>query len=175
MKRILIVLAAGFTIMSCKEADKTTDSNSPASTATSQTASVSKENLDSLNAISTAANNPSQSILPVETANLTTIKWLDGEERDFGKIKEGENLDVSFRFKNTGSKPLVISRVWAQCGCTLPETPQKPYAPGQSGVIKASFNSNGKQGTQVKEVYMSANTDPATSTLKFHVEVKAKS
>ncbi len=26
-------------------------------------------------------------------------------------MKEGENLEVSFRFKNTGTKPLVISNV----------------------------------------------------------------
>jgi hypothetical protein len=82
---------------------------------------------------------------------------------------------VSFRFKNTGNKPLIISRVWAQCGCTVAETPQKPYAPGETGVIKAAFNSTGKPGLNSKEVYMSANTNPSTSTLVFRVEVKSKS
>ena len=109
-----------------------------------------------------------------DTANLTTIQWLDGADRDFGKIKEGANLDVSFRFKNTGSKPLVISNVTASCGCTVPEIPKKPYAPGETGVIKASFNSTGKPNLQSKQVTVYANTNPAMTTLVFRVDVKPK-
>ncbi|HJS55602.1 MAG TPA: DUF1573 domain-containing protein [Chitinophagaceae bacterium] len=166
MKKILIVLAAGFTIISCKEADKKAEANSTTITDTAAQASHTH-----------AANAPATAVAAqpaMDTANLTTIQWLDGHDKDFGKIKEGENLDVSFRFKNTGTKPLIISRVWAQCGCTVPETPQKPYAPGETGVIKASFNSTAKPGLNTKEVYMSANTNPATNTLVFRVDVKAK-
>lgn len=160
MKKILIVLAASFTIMACKDAEKKAD----AGTGTSS------------NTASTESNPPattSQSAILADTAT-TTVQWLDGQDKDFGKINEGESLNVKFRFKNTGNKPLVIAKVWAQCGCTVPETPQKPYAPGETGEISASFNSGGKQGMQVKEVYMSANTNPATNTLIFHVDVKAK-
>jgi len=173
MKKILFVLAAYITIVSsCNEADKTADANNP----TASDSPISKDSLDKLNATSKAANNPSApQETPVDTASLTTVQWLDGQNKDFGKMKEGENLDVSFRFKNTGKRPLIISRVWAQCGCTVPETPKKPYAPGETGVIKASFNSAGKSGPNSKEVYMSANTNPSTSTLVFHVEVKSKS
>lgn len=172
MKKILFVLAACITIVwSCNEADKTADANNPTSDST-----ILKDSLDKAKAISQAANNPSTpKETPIDTANLTTIQWLDGQNRDFGKMKDGENLDVSFRFKNTGNKPLIISRVWAQCGCTVAETPQKPYAPGETGVIKAAFNSTGKPGLNSKEVYMSANTNPSTSTLVFRVEVKSKS
>ncbi len=173
MKKILFVLAACITIVSsCSEADKTADANNP----TASDSTTAKDSLDKVNAISQAANNPSTpQEKPIDTANLTTIQWLDGQNRDFGKMKDGENLDVSFRFKNTGNKPLIISRVWAQCGCTVAETPQKPYAPGETGVIKAAFNSTGKPGLNSKEVYMSANTNPSTSTLVFRVEVKSKS
>ena len=169
MKRILIVLAAGFTIMSCNEADTKATANTASS---SNTSTVSQDTL-----ISKTANQPAATAAetPVDTANQTTIQWLDGVDRNFGKIKEGETLDVSFRFKNTGTKPLIISRVWAQCGCTVPETPQKPYPPGETGVIKASFNSTAKPGTNSKQVYMNANTNPVMSTLTFHVDVKAKS
>ena len=170
MKKILFLLAVGFVIASCGEADKKaeTGANVPATTSK-------KDSLDSINALSNAANHPHSEQPVVDSANLTTIKWLDGANRDFGKVKEGEKLDVVFRFKNTGSKPLVISRVWAQCGCTVAETPQKPYAPGETGEIKASFNSSGKVGPNSKEVYMTANTNPGTSTLVFRVEVKQKS
>ena len=164
MKKILIVLAATITIASCKEADKTAE----ATTITSATPTT--------EVVSSAPNTaaaPQQNT--VDPATLTKVEWLDGVDRDFGKIKEGENLEVSFRFKNVGDKPLVISNVSASCGCTVPETPKKPYAPGETGVIKASFNSTGKPGSQSKQVNVFANLDPAMTTLNFRVEVKAKS
>lgn len=164
MKKILFVLVAGMMMMSCNEAEKTSGSSNTAfSTNTAETTVAS-------NAQNASNNQTSQ----VDKDKVTKIEWLDGMDKDFGKIKEGENLDVSFRFKNVGTKPLVISRVWAQCGCTVPETPQKPYAPGETGVIKAAFNSTAKVGANTKEVYLTANSDPEMTTLKFHVEVKPK-
>jgi hypothetical protein len=165
MKKILIVLAAAITIASCKEADKTADTTSSA-TATTEAVSTATPT-------TTATAAPQQTT--VDPATLTKVEWLDGMDRDFGKMKEGENLEVSFRFKNVGDKPLIISNVSASCGCTVPETPKKPYAPGETGVIKASFNSSGKPGNQSKQVNVFANLDPAMTTLNFRVEVKAKS
>lgn len=165
MKKILIVLAASFTIVACKDAEKKVDATA-------------SKGADSATAVSSAVNQPatvSQTVPVVDSASKTTVQWLDGLDKDFGKVKEGETVNVVFKFKNTGTKPLVIAKVWAQCGCTVPETPQKPYAPGETGEIKASFNSSAKQGMQTKEVYMSANTNPETTTLVFHVDVKAKS
>ena len=164
MKKILIVLAAAITIASCKEADKTAEATTTTSTAPAT---------ETLTPAPNAAEAPQQNT--VDPATLTKVEWLDGVDRDFGKMKEGENLEVSFRFKNVGDKPLVISNVTASCGCTVPETPKKPYAPGETGVIKASFNSSGKPGSQSKQVNVFANLEPAMTTLNFRVEVKAKS
>ena len=167
MKKIFLILAAGFTIASCNEANKTSEESNAASTTTQASA----EPTTTATAPSTVATpEPNQ----IDTANLTTIQWLDGADKDFGKIDEGKNLDVSFRFKNTGSKPLVISNVSASCGCTVPETPKKPYAPGETGVIKASFNSTGKPNLQSKQVTVYANTNPGVTTLTFRVDVKPK-
>ena len=163
MKKILIVLAAAITIASCKEADKTAEATTNSTAPATETLTPAPS--------TTAA--PQQNT--VDPATLTKVEWLDGMDKDFGKIKEGENLEVSFRFKNVGDKPLVISNVSASCGCTVPETPKKPYAPGETGVIKASFNSSGKVGSQSKQVNVFANLEPAMTTLNFRVEVKAKS
>jgi len=164
MKKILLVLAAAITIASCNEADKTAEATTTTSTAPATESSAPAPN---------AAATPQQNA--VDPATLTKVEWLDGVDRDFGKMKEGENLEVSFRFKNVGDKPLIISNVSASCGCTVPETPKKPYAPGETGVIKASFNSSGKPGSQSKQVNVFANLEPAMTTLNFRVEVKAKS
>ena len=164
MKKIFLVLAAGITMASCNEANKSSEESNAAPTTTQ----VSAEPAATATAPTTVATpEPNQ----IDTANLTTIQWLDGADRDFGKMKEGDNLNVSFRFKNTGSKPLVISNVTASCGCTVPEVPKKPYAPGETGVIKASFNSAGKPNMQSKQVTVYANTNPAMNTLTFRVDV----
>jgi hypothetical protein len=166
MKKILIVLAAAITIASCKEAEKEIEAT------TTSTAPATNEAATLATATNTATAPQQNSVDP---ATLTKVEWLDGMDRDFGKMKEGENLEVSFRFKNVGDKPLVISNVSASCGCTVPETPKEPYAPGQTGVIKASFNSSGKPGINSKQVNVFANTDPGMTTLVFRVDVKAKS
>jgi len=164
MKKILLVLAAAITIASCKEADKTSEATTTTSTAPPTEAA---------NPAPSATAAPQQPT--VDPATLTKVEWLDGMDKDFGKIAEGKNLEVSFRFKNVGDKPLVISNVSASCGCTVPETPKKPYQPGETGVIKASFNSTGKSGSQSKQVNVFANLEPAMTTLNFRVEVKPKS
>ena len=77
-------------------------------------------------------------------------------------------VDVAFRFKNTGDKPLVISRVSTSCGCTtIPEKPNAPFAPGQEGVIKAKFDSKNMAGERVREVYVTANTKKSMSHILY--------
>ncbi|HLF47329.1 MAG TPA: DUF1573 domain-containing protein [Chitinophagaceae bacterium] len=162
MKKILFGLFVLALISGCEQADKR------ANEGTAGTASAEAQN----NSATITSNNENPDTDP---ANLTSIEWLDTKEKDMGKITEGQKLEVSFRFKNTGTKPLLISKVWAQCGCTIPETPKEPYAPGQEGVIKASFDSQGRGGTlNTKEVYVNANTDPVTNVLVFTVDVKKK-
>jgi hypothetical protein len=106
-----------------------------------------------------------------DTANYTTIQWLDSTYLDLGKQPEGKAIEMTFKFKNTGTKNLVIQNVTAQCGCTIPEKPEKPIAPGEEGIIKAKFNGSG-HGEIRKEVYVTANTSPNPAhTLTFRAEL----
>lgn len=107
-----------------------------------------------------------------DLANITTIQWLDSAVLNLGKVKEGQVVEVTYRFKNSGNKPLVISDVSASCGCTVPEKPEKPFAPGEEGVIKAKFDSEGRpHGQATKTVYVNANTIPQQHQLSFTVEI----
>jgi len=107
-----------------------------------------------------------------DSANFTTIEWLE-DSLNLGTVKEGATVDVTFRFKNTGDKPLIISNVSAGCGCTVPETPKEPFQPGQEGKIQAKFNSEGRQGINHKTVTVYANTKGSTShLLSFEVNVE---
>ncbi len=108
-----------------------------------------------------------------DSANFTSIEWLDSTFRDLGKVKEGQVVEVSYRFRNSGEKNLVIANVSASCGCTVPEKPEKPYAPGEEGVIRAKFDSKGRPaGETRKDVYVTANTTPESAIrLSFKVEI----
>ncbi|MCU0334536.1 MAG: DUF1573 domain-containing protein [Chitinophagaceae bacterium] len=109
-----------------------------------------------------------------DSSNFTSIQWIDSV-KNLGRLMEGQKAEVTFRFKNTGNKPLVIASVNASCGCTVPEKPEKPIMPGGEGSIKAVFDSNGRQGNNHKTISVSANTLGTQShTLEFDVEVVGK-
>ena len=109
----------------------------------------------------------------IDSAATTSIHWLDSTFIDMGKIKKGSEVEVTFRFKNTGDKPLVIKDVKAGCGCTVPEKPTEPFSPGKEGTIKAKFNSVGQSlGEHMKNVTVYANTSPEPAfILHFRVEI----
>lgn len=62
------------------------------------------------------------------------------EKHDFGKIKQGVPVTYFFEFKNISDKPVVVENASASCGCTIPEKPEKPIAPGATGKIKVQYN-----------------------------------
>lgn len=93
---------------------------------------------------------------------------------NFGTIHEGDVVQMDFRFKNTGSKPLIISEASSTCGCTIPNYSKKPVAPGEVSVLKVLFNSAGKMGKQFKPIWISANTMPSHFTLSISGNVISK-
>ena len=106
-----------------------------------------------------------------DTSSLTTIQWIDSI-KNLGRINEGQKLEVAFRFKNTGDKPLIIQSVRPGCGCTVADYPKEPIAPGSEGEITGSFDSNGRENLQRKEITVTANTKgSALHSLFFEVDV----
>ena len=113
--------------------------------------------------------------IPKDSSLYTSITWLDSTSRNYGSIAEGRTLEVAFRFLNSGNKPLIISRVQPSCGCTVAEQPDAPIMPGKEGVIKASFNSEGRTGVNHKKIYVMANTRGTQSNeVEFSVLVEKK-
>lgn len=93
---------------------------------------------------------------------------FETEVHDFGTIVQGEKVAYAFKFKNTGKADLIITSAKGSCGCTVPEWPQDPVAPGAEGVIDVVFNSDGKSGQQNKKVTIVANTVPNTKVLAIN-------
>jgi hypothetical protein len=122
-----------------------------------------------------SANKAGTSAGVSDSTQFTSIEWLDSANKNFGRIAEGQKLQVAFRFKNTGDKPLIIQKVQPSCGCTIAEQPNEPIMPGKEGEIKASFNSEGRTGPNHKTLYVFANTKGTHShELHFEVEVEKK-
>ena len=76
---------------------------------------------------------------------------------DFGEITQGEKVEHIFEFENVGNEPLILSDVRTTCGCTAPEWPREPIAPGKTAKIKVVFNSAGKMGMQNKVITVMSN------------------
>ena len=106
-----------------------------------------------------------------DSSSFTTLQWIDSVNVDLGKLKQGKEVEITWRFKNTGKYNLIIEAVSASCGCTIPEKPENVIEPGKEGVIKAKFNGSGF-GPIAKQVHVSANTLPENQhTLGFTGEI----
>jgi hypothetical protein len=64
---------------------------------------------------------------------------------DFGKIGPETKPSGEFKFKNTGNAVLVISQV-SQCCGIVTTLEKKQYEPGESGVIKVTYNASSNKG-----------------------------
>jgi hypothetical protein len=82
---------------------------------------------------------------------------FDKTTHDFGNVAQGDTVSHTFRFRNTGNQPLVISNVLTTCGCTVPDWPKEPIAPNQTGQIEVLFDSKGRSGRQNKVVTIISN------------------
>ncbi|MFN7116977.1 MAG: DUF1573 domain-containing protein [Saprospiraceae bacterium] len=102
----------------------------------------------------------------VPTGPTTTMEFAE-TEFDFGTVQEGEKVRHTYKFKNTGKEPLVISDAKGSCGCTVPSKPTDPIAPGETGEIVVEFNTQGKAGQRNQKVTVTANTNPPQTFLSL--------
>lgn len=99
------------------------------------------------------------------------------ETHDYGTIKNGADGTCTFEFKNTGNAPLIISNAKGSCGCTVPEWPKEPIAPGATASIKVSYDTkrpgaisknvtifSNAVGNETKVIYITGTVLPAPET-----------
>jgi hypothetical protein len=115
-------------------------------------------------------NNPNTANGSVDKDKLPIFEF-EKEEHDFGRLREGEQVSYTFKFKNVGKRDLVISGQKTTCGCTVADYSKTPIKPGESGQVTVSFNSEGKGGMNMKTVTLTANTQPNTKVLTIRAEV----
>ncbi|MBI2966554.1 MAG: DUF1573 domain-containing protein [Bacteroidetes bacterium] len=95
---------------------------------------------------------------------------FESETVDYGTIPHGSSGVREFKFKNVGKTPLIISNARGSCGCTVPEWPKEPVMPGQSNVIKVSYDTK-RSGKFTKTVTLTSNAKTATKVLTIKGDV----
>ena len=104
----------------------------------------------------------------LEQESVLPILKFDFDTYDFGQVNDGEIVEVDYTFKNIGESNLIIYDASASCGCTVPEYPKdKEIKPGESGVIKARFDSSGQTGKQVKSITLTTNTENSKKIIRM--------
>ena len=119
---------------------------------------------------------------PAATATSTVTPGVAGnaemsfekEIHDFGTIENGANGTYEFKFKNTGTDPLIITDAKGSCGCTVPTYPKDiPIMPGQSQIIKVTYDTK-RVGSFLKTVTITSNSKKHTDVLTIKGTVKAE-
>ena len=77
---------------------------------------------------------------------------------DYGEIERGSDGIRVFEFVNSGDQPLVISKVYSSCGCTIPKKPEAPIAPGEKGEIQVKYDTN-RVGPIRKTITVNSNAE----------------
>lgn len=170
MKRTVVsIVALAALIASCSESDNSIKSIDGEVTSTVVADSDSEAKL---NEELSAFEKEEAAREKEKLANLTSLEF-DKTFHDFGDVEaEVENV-TSFIVKNTGDKPLIISDVSSQCGCTTPKKPEAPIPPGQSDEIVVTFKSKPKQLNEVKKtVTITANTSEKVHKVDIRAFVK---
>ena len=92
---------------------------------------------------------------------------------DYGNIQQGDNGTCEFRFKNTGKADLILTNCRASCGCTVPEWPKDPIAPGKKAVITVKYNTQ-RLGAINKTITVESNAINNRVVLNIKGNVAAK-
>lgn len=106
----------------------------------------------------------------IKKMDKTTMEVPD-TKFNFGTIKEGEKVRHTWKVKNTGTTPLMISNVVTSCGCTAPFFSKDPLEPGDIGEVTLEFNSAGKEGHVTKNAHILANIENSPFPISFEADV----
>lgn len=114
---------------------------------------------------------PASGYQDVDLDNMPVLA-MEQTHLDMGQIVQGSTIEHRFTFTNTGGSALVIADVRGSCGCTVSKDwPRTPIAPGATGGVTVSFDSEGRSGKQNKTVTIVANTTPPSTVLTLAGEV----
>lgn len=150
----------------------TTHSGEKTPGANGHAATIKKDLGNGVNLAEQEADNPMRATASRDKASGSpankAVMTFENTSYDFGSIVTGAKVQHEFKFTNTGAAPLIIHDANSSCGCTIPQIPMEPIAPGETSSILVKYDSTGKIGSQTKTVTIQTNASPAT----YHVVLK---
>ncbi len=119
------------------------------------------------------SDNVAEAAVRDEAAKAVPVMTFEKAEHDFGTIEQGTPQETAFKFTNTGNAPLIITDAKSSCGCTVPNPPKDPIAPGETGELLVKFNGQG-QNQVTKTITVTANTEKGSELLRIKAFVNPK-
>jgi len=107
---------------------------------------------------------------------LTAVVW-NPDTLWLGNANEGQPLVGAFRVTNTGQYPYWIYDAKGTCDCVVASVPDHPILPGESALLRVSFNSNGKLGESRPVIIVYDNSAPNKRSVlhvKAHVQTRRR-
>jgi Protein of unknown function (DUF1573) len=125
------------------------------------------------------AQTPAAAIATPEVAVAATVKvggpvmTFEKTEMDYGTVTQGADPLRRFKFKNTGTEPLIIKNARGSCGCTVPSYKKEPIAPGESSEIEVRYDTQ-RIGDFSKSITIETNEGEQARVLMIKGKVNEK-
>jgi hypothetical protein len=91
---------------------------------------------------------------------------LGASSIDFGKLQKDATMVREINFSNNGRKDLEIKAVQGNCACISASAVKTTLKPGESSIIRVTFDAKDRKGTQQKAVTIYSN-DPNNPVQRF--------
>jgi hypothetical protein len=91
---------------------------------------------------------------------------------DYGTMEQNGNGTFDFVFTNEGTEALILSNVRSSCGCTIPQWPREPIAPGKSSTIAVKYDTR-RIGSFSKSITVTSNGSEQPIVLRIKGKVNA--
>ncbi len=103
------------------------------------------------------------------------VASFDKTTHEFGIILWNQPAMATFKVTNNGNKPLVITKVYTSCGCTVADWTTSPIEPGGTGVVSSTFDAKALGHFQKSVgIYCNASGEPIYLTLRGEVSADPK-
>jgi hypothetical protein len=88
-------------------------------------------------------------------------------KKNFGFVKKGEVVKITYTFTNIGNQPLIITDVKVECSCTSVDFPKQPITPNQTSTITVSFDTKSVYDRQDRTVEIISNAKNGIQKIRF--------
>ena len=105
-------------------------------------------------------------------AQAPRLKFVT-ETYNLDTITEGVLGVAQFKYVHTGKVPLVLES-YTTCGCTVADVPTTPVLPGDTGIIKVTYNTTGRPGPFEKIILLhaTAKDEPLRNQDEFLLKIR---